>query len=142
MATWDAAAAETDAALLRLQKEKGAEDDQLATISPITAPTQATKESGSRTRALAATVILGLGFTLALAYGAESSSQYRRARRRARDDRGGGRDGSSHAPADAATRLERAMEVDAPPSVPLPRPTPNGGPDGIISEVRSTRADV
>jgi len=90
MATWTATADEASAALLRLQQDKHASADQMATISPITAPVSAKKEAGSRTRALAATMILGLGFTLALAYGAESLSQYRRSRRRLRSERKAG----------------------------------------------------
>lgn len=81
MQTWQAVADETAAALLRLQEEKNAPSTQLATVSPITVPHAATAESGSRTRALAATVILGFGFTLLLVYGIESLSQHRRLRR-------------------------------------------------------------
>jgi hypothetical protein len=75
--TWNATAEETSAALGRIQRDKGAPDMLLATADPLTKPAEAQKENGSRIRAVAATVVLGFGFTLALVYGTESMSRGR-----------------------------------------------------------------
>ena len=80
--TWNAAAKETESQLLQLQEEKGAPDDQLVTISPITAPVDAVKESGSRMRAVVVTIVVGVVLTLLLAFAVESLSQFRASRRR------------------------------------------------------------
>jgi hypothetical protein len=80
MTTWTATADETAASLIRLQKAKGAPEDQLVTADTLTVPLEAQRETGSRTRALIATIVLGLGATLLFIFGAESLSQHRRGR--------------------------------------------------------------
>jgi hypothetical protein len=84
LATWTATADETKSALIRLQKAKNVPDSQLITAEPLTRPIEAQKESGSRIRALIAVYVLGFAATIFIGFGAESMSQFRRLRRRAR----------------------------------------------------------
>ena len=116
MTTWHAAADATSARLVELQKAKGAADSQLVRINPLTAPVDATKQAGSRTRALVAAGVLGMGFTLVLVFGVESLSQYRRSRREGigaevRDEWDGSGDGGD---ADGPSRLELRLASERP----------------------------
>jgi len=81
LATWNAAAKEADVSLQRLQQAKGASADELVTITPLTTPTEATKDSGSRIRAAAALLVLGVAATILFTYAVESYSRYRKSTR-------------------------------------------------------------
>jgi hypothetical protein len=138
LTTWSVAAAATSEALLSLQEAKGAPADQLVTVSPITEPLEATKQSGGRLRALIATAVLGIGLTLLLVFGVESLMQHRRS------TKGGGARGTGSEPSreDAPGSGNDSDPASDQRAVTLPSPLPRRdlrlayGPDAGSQSLR------